>query len=232
MPSLADATGQDLSAYKQVNASPQASLPPTMGLEPTLNTVIRCPLPPIFQAAPDSLRQYFQGGKIPQTRLLSPVTNTIGSGGGGGGNSVVTTAVITGGSNPPPAPIAQKQAVVTTTILGPGQQYVGILSNISRSFQLLNVSSTVAARVQIYGTAGAQLADLARPLDYPPGAGTGQGIVTDVALDAAPFAWQFQNRIGANGDVPQQQEAYITITNLSGAAVPIVVTIQYVPIEV
>lgn len=231
MPSLQDSVGQDLSGYVPVKASPQASLPPTQGLEPTINTMIRCPLPPIFQASPDSLRQFYQGGKVPQTRLLSPVTQTISSG-GGGGNAIVTTAVIQGGSNPPPTPVVQKQAVITTTVLGPGQQFITTLTNISRSFQLLNVTSSVAARIEIYGTSASQLADVSRPLDTAPPAGTAQGIVTDVALDLIPFAWDYQNRIGANGDIPQQPQAYVTITNISGAAVPVTVTIQYVPIEV
>lgn len=232
MPSLQDTVGQDLSGYVPVKASPQASLPPTQGLEPTINTMIRCPLPPIFQASPDSLRQFYQGGKVPQTRLLSPVTQGISGGGGGGGNAVVTTAVIQGsGSNPPPTPVVQKQAVITTTVLGPGQQFITTLTSISRSFQLLNVTSSVAARIEIYGTAASQLADSSRPLDTAPPAGTAQGIITDVAIDSAPFIWDYQNRIGANGEIPQQPQAYVTITNISGAAVPVTITIQYVPIE-
>lgn len=233
MPSLKDATSTSTAGYIPVTASPQASLPPAIGLEPTLNTMIRCPLPPIFQASPDSLRQFYQGGKIPQTRLLSAVTTTINSGNSSGGSATVVTSVISGGGGvvPPPAPIVEKQAVITTTVLGPGAQFVGTLPNIGRSFQLLTVAANVAARIQIYGTKFAQTADLSRAIDTAPPAGTTQGIVTDVALDNAPFQWNFQDRVGANGDVPQNPVAYMTITNLSGAAVPITVTLQYVPIE-
>ena len=178
------------------------------------------------------MRQFYQGGKVPQTRLLSPITGGISSGGGGNGNAVVTTAVISGGSNPPPAPVVAKQAVITTTVLGPGQQFVFTLTDISRSFQLLNVASDTAARVQLYGTSGAQFADLRAPgLDQAPPAGTSQGLITDVALDSSPFVWNYQNRIGSNSEVPQKQEVFVTITNLSGAAVPITVTMQYIPIE-
>lgn len=233
MPTLSESLNTDLSGYTPAKASPQASLPPAIGLEPTLNTMIRCPLPPIFQASPDSLRQYYQGGKVPQFRLLSPVTSTINSSGGGsGGTSVVTTAVISGGGgSSPPSPITAKQAVITTALLGPGQQFITILSNISRSFQLLNVVSDTAARIQLYGTSIAQSADLTRALDQAPPAGTAQGLITDVALDVAPYQWNFQNRIGSNSEVPQSQEVFVTITNLSAAAVPITVTLQYIPIE-
>lgn len=233
MPSLNDTIGQDLAAYQPAKASPQASLPPTTGLEPTLNSMLRCPLPPIFQAAPDSLRQFYQGGKVPQTRLLSAITNGIngGGGGGGGGNAVVVSAVVTGGSVPAPAVVVALQSVVTTAVLAPGQQFAGTLSNISRSFQLLNIATSVQARVTLYGTAGAQTGDLYRGVDVPPPAGSAQGIITDVVLDTLPYKWTFQNRIGSNGDVPQNPGAYVTVTNLSGAAVPITVTIQYVPLE-
>lgn len=231
MPSLSEAIKTSTQGYIPVTASPQASLPPLSDLQPTINTMIRCPLPPIFQAAPDSLRQFYRGGVIPQTRLLSAVTSTI-NGGSTGGNATVSTSVITSsGTVPPPTPIVEKQAVITTTVLGPGAQFVGTLPNIGRSFQLLTVSSNIAARIQLYGTQFAQTADLSRALDQPPPAGTAQGIITDVALDTNPLSWNFQDRVGANGDVPQNPVSYCTITNLSGAAVAITVTLQYVPIE-
>lgn len=233
MAGIKDATNpSNLAGYVPATASPQASLPPVSGLEPTLNTMLRCPLPPIFQAAPDSLRQFYQGGKVPQNRLLSAVTSTISSGGGGGNAQSATVSITqSGGVVPPPATIVAKQATITTTVLGPGQQFVGTLPNIGRTYQLLTVASSIAARIQVYGTAIAQTADLSRALDQPPPAGTAQNIITDIALDTAPLNWSFQNRVGANGDNPQVPSAYMTITNLSGAALPITVTLQYVPIE-
>lgn len=233
MASLRDATNSsNLAGYVPVTASPQASLPPVQGLEPTLNTMIRCPLPPIFQSNPDSLRQYYQGGKVPQNRLLSAVTATISSG-GGSGNAEVANVSVSQSTNvvPPPAVIVAKQAVITTTVLGPGAQFVGTLPNIGRTYQLISVASSVAARVQVYGTALSQTADLSRALDQPPAAGSTQNIITDVALDSLPFSWTFQDRVGNNGDVPQNPTSYMTITNLSAAAVAITVTLNYVPIE-
>lgn len=234
MPSLQDAISFDRSGYVAATAAPTSSLPSPVGLEPTLNTMIRCPLPPIFQAEPDSLRQFYQGGKIPQTRLLSAVTNGI-NGGGGSGNAVVSTSIVTqtggGGVVPPPPQVLAQSATVTTTVLGPGQQFVGALNTASESFQLLGVSSSVPARITIYGTSFAQTSDLYRGLDQPPPAGSTQNIITDIVLDTAPLQWTFQNRVGSNGDTPQQPQAYITITNLSGAAVPLSVTVIFIPLE-
>jgi hypothetical protein len=233
MPSIKDATtSSNLAGYVPVTASPQASLPPVQGLEPTLNTMIRCPLPPIFQSNPDNLRQYYQGGKVPQNRLLSAVTTTISSSGGSGNAEVANVSVSqSGGVVPPPAVIVAKQAVITTSVMGPGAQFIGTLPNIGRTYQLLSVTSNTAARVQIYGTSFAQTADLSRALDQPPAAGSTQNIVTDIALDTAPFSWAFQDRVGANGENPQTPASYMTITNLSAAAVAITVTLNYVPIE-
>jgi len=232
MPPLKDATSTSTAGYVPVTASPQASVPPISDLQPTLNTMLRCALPPVFQAAPDSLRQFYQGGKIPQFRLLSAVTTTISGGSTGGSAQVVNSVVAASGGTVPSAPtLVEKQAVITTTVLGPGAQFVGTLPNIGHSFQLLTVASNVAARVQIYGTKFAQTADLSRGLDQAPPAGTTQSIVTDIALDTAPMKWNFQDRIGANGDVPQTTNAYCTITNLSASATTITVTLQYVPLE-
>jgi hypothetical protein len=235
MPTLNEALSASTEGYVQVKSQMQPNQPavtPSNEMQPGYNTMIRCPLPPIFQATPDSLNQYYLNSKVPQTRFLSPLNNVSNnSGGSTGGNSAVIFSGNGGGVIPPPVQPTAQQAVITTNVMGPGQQFVTSFQNIGQSFQLLSVASSVAARFQMYGTASAQMSDLSRALDQPPPAGTAQGIITDVALDASPFTWSFQNRIGANGDNPQNPTGYVTITNISEAAVPITVTLQYVPIE-
>src|SRR5205823_587883 len=129
MPSLSDAINTDLTGYSPVEqaSNPQVMLPST-DMQPGINTMIRCPLPPIFQAQPDSLRQFYQSS-VPQTRLLSPITSGS-SGGGSTGSAVTQTTVIAGGSVPAPATVVAKQAVVTTTTLAPGQKFIGALNSI------------------------------------------------------------------------------------------------------
>lgn len=237
MPTLSEASNVDLSGYSPIQAGtaavPQRYTPPasqTNDMQPGYNSAIRCPLPPIFQATPDSLRQFYSSS-VPQTRLLSAVTSGI-NGGGGGGNAVVSSVITqSSGSNPAPVQLAAKQVSVTTTPLGPGATFTGAFAVTTESFQLLSLTASTQARVEIYGTAFSQTADLSRAIDVPPPAGSTQNIITDVAMDTVPYAWNFQNRIGANGDNPQKPMAYVTVTNLSGAVAAITVTLQYVPLE-
>lgn len=234
MPRLSDAIGQDLSAYTEVEkSSPQAALPPSQGQEPVLNSMIRCPLPPIYQVSPDNLRQFYQGGQVPQTRILAPFiqngnsgnttineTNVSGSsgGGGGGGSSVII--------KPPTAQIVS----ITSGLVGPQETFTGILS-VAKSFQLLSLSTSSPARVQLYGTSLASIGDGYRGLDVPPPAGTVQNIVCDVVLDTTPFRWFFQDRVGSNADSPQATTIYVRLTNLDTTSDLITMSLGFVPME-
>jgi hypothetical protein len=108
--------------------------------------------------------------------------------------------------------------------------FTGVMS-ISKGFQLLDLSVGTPCRIQLYGTQAAQLQDRARALDSPPPAGTAQNIICDVVLDTAPYRWTFQNRIGANGDSPQNPSVYVTLTNLDATSDVITLTLSYVPLE-
>ena len=230
MPTLTEAMNQDLSAYQPVDQiNPQVGLP-TQNLEPTLNTVIRCPIPPVYQAMSDNLRQFYQGGQVPQIRLF---TQPLQPAPAGGGNNVAGTvgggSAGGGGGFLPTQPNAQ-QASITTGNLNPGQTFVNSFL-VADSFQLLNISTNSPARVQLYGTNTAQLGDSYRGLDVPTPAGTVQNIICDVVLDTSPYQWSFQNRTGANADSPQTTTVYVTITNLDSTTDVITLTLTYVPIE-
>lgn len=72
MPSISSRTVPlDREVYHPVAALPSPA-PPQESLSPSLNTTMRCPLPPIY-AATDNLRQFYTGGQTPQYRVL-PVT--------------------------------------------------------------------------------------------------------------------------------------------------------------
>lgn len=233
MPSLSDALSADVSNYSPVDpGSARTASAPSGDLQPNYNTVMRCPLPPIFQAAPDSLRQFYIGSQVPQTRLLSAVTSGVNGGGSTGGNVAEsigfssTTTTITSGSTAG----TMQQAVLVSPILNPGNRFTGFI-NIAKGFQMLGLSVSNAARVQLYGTLAAQNGDLYRGIDVPPPAGTSQNIITDLVFDTLPYQWAFQNRTGSNGDSPQKPLAYITITNVSSASTAVTVVVQYVPLE-
>ena len=72
---LSESIGADVSNYREVEANvvPNVGNPATT-LEPGFNVFLRCPLPPVWQASPDSLRTFYQNGKVPQTRIFNPST--------------------------------------------------------------------------------------------------------------------------------------------------------------
>jgi hypothetical protein len=80
MPDLASRTGVDLDGYTPI-APVSGSPVPAQGtsspntVEPGLNPFLRCPIPPIWQSSPDSLRQFYQNNVVPQTRLFNPPPN-------------------------------------------------------------------------------------------------------------------------------------------------------------
>jgi len=239
VPSIADAivSKQNLTGYQPTPPSPAPPTPsPTFdgqqagGLEPGRNTMIRCPLPPLWQASPDSLRQFYVKGQVPQRRLLTPVS--LGPVGASGTTTVNTTVISgsSGGGSSSGSSITAAQAVVKTPVIFPGNKFVGSFT-MPKSFQLLSIAVGSPCRVQLYGTALAQTQDLSRALDAPPGAGTAQNIICDVALDTVPYQWSFQNRIGANADTPQVGTVYVTITNLDATSDAVTLTIQYVGLE-
>jgi len=106
MPSLADSIGQDMSNYTPVSTAvaPPTGSAPSSDQQPGFSSFTRCPLPPIWQSSPDSLRTYYQGSKVPQYRLLNPplapaitnnnvtttIVNSTSSANGNGGSSSPT----------------------------------------------------------------------------------------------------------------------------------------------
>ena len=227
MPSLSDslvstAEAQPVESVSRINAAA-----PNADSQPIRGTMMRCPLPPLFQPSPDSLRSYYRNGVVPQFRIFTPpATQSAGT------STTTSTAVISGssGGGSTPAVIVASIATVKTGVLNPGQSFTGTLS-ISKSFQLLSLSASGAIRFELYGTAAAQTSDAGRALDVPPAAGTTQNIICDVALDTAPYQWVYQNRVGANGDSPQVGTAYVTVTNIGTSSVAMTATLTYVGLE-
>ena len=219
----------NLSGYSPASAAPP---PPTTGvnesLQPNRSMYARCLLPAIWAPSPDALREMYVGGKIPQTRLFNPPQQ------GGGSGSTSTTTIVSGatvtpgGSGTPVLP--SLQVVLKTPALPPGSKFTGSFT-MANSFQLLSAAANASCRIELYGTATAQVQDLARAVDVPPPAGTMQNLISDVALDTLPFQWFYQNRIGANADSPQKPTVYITVTNVGAATTAYTLTFQFVRLE-
>lgn len=229
MPKLSEVLKINKDHFSPVNKKDNHGFMLSKTFEPTVNPVIRCPLPPV-SATPDSLRQFYIGGQIPQARLLisddSDDTKTTTS------TTVKTTNNVTVSTgNATQSTISAKQASIKTGVLNENGQFVTAL-NISKSFQLLFASSSNPCRIRIYGTALAQNNDLARDLNTSPIPGITQNIITDMILDNAPYQWYFQNRVGNNSDSPQKSLIYVTISNIVNSSTAITVTIGYVPLEI
>ncbi len=200
-------------------------------LGPGLNVFLRCPLPQVWDAPSDSLRQYWHGNVVPQVRILTPYP--VSPNGGGTTINHVTSIGPTssGGGSSATATLAITNISTKTPVINPGASFTGSFT-LSKVFQLLSLSSSNPSRIRLYGTATEQAADSFRGLDISPPAGTAQNIICDVALDTAPFLWSFQDRVGSNRDNPATSTIYITVTNLEAISDSFTLTFEYVPVVV
>jgi hypothetical protein len=229
MPKIEDALGIDLSNYTSVPPSPPpAESMPHSGLMPTRNPMMRFTAPYLPGTFPssDNLTGYHIGGKAPQYRIPVPAQAPAQ----GAGSTNATTTIVTSSSSTTNNPATSQTASISTAAISPGATYTGIIT-MAKAFVLLTVSLSAAARIELYSTLNGQNSDIHRPSTQGPGYGTEQAIITDIVLDTAPYFWQAVNVIGANGDTPQSQNIYISVTNLSAASQTYVVSISYVPVQ-
>lgn len=233
MPPLSDMLGGLPAGYTPVQPPVLSAPTQPPQFPPAPHPYLRCPLPPV-SVTPDSLRQFYKGGEVPQARILTPSPLAGGSGGG----STTTTTVVTGGSSSvsTAAPSAQSTSIITP-VLNPNNQYNAIV-NIAKAFTVLRVSVNSAARVELYSTKAAQSVDGPRAASFrsvnnPPPAEIQNQVICDLYLDTIDkFSWVPAWSItGVNGDSPQTTSIYATVTNIGTGSNPIAVTIAYVPIE-
>ena len=232
MPSVTEAVNADRSRLTPIDSTQQAEQKPPAALSDSrINSLLkspyaRCPLPPSNNSA-DSLRQWGQGSEVPVFRTSAPPANSNG----GGGTTIVnatSSSSSSGGITPATLPSAQN-ASVTTPTLAPGQTWTGTLQ-MSKSFIIVQVTTSAFARVELYGSKIAQTLDLSRPVTQAP-KNTTSGLILDVALLTAK-TWQVLDCVGSNDDATQRSATiYITITNLSTGAGAITASLLFVPEE-
>lgn len=194
--------------------------PNSQDFQPHRVSQMRCPLPSTG-ATSDALRQFYVGNLLPTRRLMSPSTSTSSASSSSGTNTV---NISTGTSSK----IEIQQTALTTPSLAPFQSFYGTI-NLGKVFQLLQISSDSAVRVEVYSTNNALVLDKFRELDVPPSYGTEQGLILDVALDLAPYSFELEVN-GNNLDVPVQSISYIAVTNIGQGVNTSTVTFSYVPI--
>lgn len=234
MPSLSTMLQtQSLPGFAGVENPPTLpSLPPEeegLGMNPYL----RCPLPP-FSTTSDTLRQWNFTGKTPVMRVI-PLPTQQGAGGGASTNVTNVTetgSAASGGTSPTPTALLPLTAVFNFPALSPQQTFTGVVK-LQESFQLIQLRATQPVEVRTYSTALGQIIDITRLTDAPIPFSTIEGLITDVVLDVTPLLWEWQNRIGANGDDPQSTSVYITVVNPSATTGVVggTVLILYLPLE-
>jgi hypothetical protein len=73
MPSIASRTVSPKSEEVSLTPPVARMFPPLSGnAAPVLSTTLRCPLPFVSNVSPDNLRQYYNGGVVPQYRFNPP----------------------------------------------------------------------------------------------------------------------------------------------------------------
>lgn len=224
MPSLRDAieSAQNLKSYVPAVGAPQAvSVQPPPA---STNSNMRFILPP-FNADPDSVRQFESSS--PKIRIW-PRPQQVGS---GTQNNVAASTASVVSSSTSTITLSTKTTVFTTNILPVGSNFQTTLQ-LSKSFQLITMTSNVPCEVRIYGTRQAQQFDAPRPTGNPVPPEISQNILTCVTLNTSPFVWGWQNRCGANQDIPQSSTVYITVFNVvPTSAAPATISITYLPLE-
>jgi len=209
---------------------PQAGAVPALsvGTQPNNNPFIRSPLPPI-PSSPDNLRQFYQGGLIPQTRGYPPAYSTSG---GSGGTTVNNTSVTQSSSSAGAATNTLKQASITTQVLSQGQQATGAVT-MAKAAVIIRLSVSASARVELYSTSAAQAADAGRTITQPVPIGVSTGIIADWYLfQQSEFSWLCTPAVvGFNGDSPQLPTIYYAVTNPLAVSTPITVTFSFFEME-
>ena len=223
-----------LKGLEGFEASSQAlPAPPTPRIEAGggPNPYIRCPIPPL-NATTDTLRQFDEGGKTPARRVIPLPVSTVA----GTGNTTINSTVVTpssgGGGGSTPAGLTATTVTFGTPVLPPGTSYTTKIT-MSKSFQLLQVTSNQPLEMRMYASAASQGADVSRQPDTPPAFETTSGLITDIIFDNPPYTWTWQNRVAANADDPQTSSIYVTVFSPPTAGIsPATVTIGYLPLEV
>lgn len=70
MGKIKDSLNVDLSGYEIVETTDLNKPSITYDNQPTINPMIRCPLPSTTPS-PDALRQFYMGNRVPQFRLIT-----------------------------------------------------------------------------------------------------------------------------------------------------------------
>ena len=232
MPTLTEAINADRSRLVPVEQATEAgpkTAPPDARLPELLqDTNQRCPVPASYASA-DAIRQLGVGGDVPRFRVITPAPpNVVGSTGTATINVNSASSSSGGSVTPTPSLPESETASLTTPVLLSGQIYTAQVT-MAPSAIMLSIGANVPCRVELYGSAAGQAADLSRNVLTAPNNAT-YALCSDVVLQGtSPWTWEYLDTLFSNMDDPQGDVAYVTITNISAAASAISLTWVFVP---
>lgn len=127
---------------------------------------------------------------------------------------------------------ARGDVQLVTASLANNAEAVGTVA-LGKSFELLKVVVSHAARVRLYSTAGARTADAARPVGTDPTAGAQHQIICDLNLDATTgLVWLLSpSAFGFNGEASVSAAIPYAVQNKSGGAQAVTVTFTRLSVE-
>lgn len=230
MATLDQAINRDTSGYTRVPFTPPPSAynPEDLFVRRNPNQVCSLPYLPGTFPSTDSIVGFGLAGKSPQWRAPLPATQNNASNATTSSTAVTTSSSSSTSTNNPPK---SQTASITTPVLNPGTNFAGTIL-LAKGFTLQFVTVSGPSRVEIYSTSSAQSADLFRDSNTPVGYGNEQGIIGEFNLIDAPVVWTVTPPAsGFNGDTPQSNVIYITVTNIGPSSQSITVTLTYVPTQ-
>lgn len=127
-----------------------------------------------------------------------------------------------------PKPSRETVTVITSSLADDATDNVSI--PLGKSFRLLAIETSVAARVRLYATPGDRTADAARPIGTDP---TGDhGVILDHATTPGDTEWRFSPLVdGSSMEDPPEANIAAAITNISGSTASIAVTLTFLELE-
>ena len=131
--------------------------------------------------------------------------------------------------NPSPAGVRYSITFQTVGTLTPGQTASGVWA-IGNSFSVINVTVGSPARVRLYSTTGLRDADVSRPATQPVIAGTQNGVIMDLVLNATTgLAWVMSPAAnGSDAAAPPTGSIGYNVTNNDTVNRQVQVTLVYV----
>lgn len=132
-----------------------------------------------------------------------------------------------GDPGPPGGFEARTTSVVTTGSLANGAT-ANVTMTLPAGYRLLKIETDVAARVRLYDSAASRTADASRPIGTDP---TGRhGVILDFVTTQAALSW-WMNPVVDGYTADASTSVPVAVTNLSGGAHTVTVTLTYVRSE-